>query len=256
MHNPEISNKIFIGVVEKNDDPKRLGRVKVRIPLYFDEIDIDSIPWARPWKDLNGNEFSVPDVGKIVSVVFDQGNPYMPEYIFAEHYNINLEKKLESLNKSDYPSFKALFLDHSTQIYRSESEGLKIDHEYSNMNITKNGSINMNLKDNSAKLNLGSPDPDQRVVLGDNFMKWMDKFMEALSAPGSNYLTGPAPGAAVGIAPGLAQVYLEYKSSRQNKFLSKHVRVPENDKIKEQTRDYENQKGDRWQTTKKTNRKK
>ena len=44
MHNPEISNKIFIGVVEKNDDPKRLGRVKVRIPLYFDEIDIDSVP--------------------------------------------------------------------------------------------------------------------------------------------------------------------------------------------------------------------
>lgn len=255
MHNPEISNKIFIGVVEKNDDPKRLGRVKVRIPLYYDEIDTDSIPWARPWKDLNGNEFSAPDVGKIVSVVFDQGNPYMPEYIFSEHYNTNLEKKLKELSNSDYPSFKAVLFDHSTQIYRSESEGLKIDHEYSNINLRKNGNININLKDNSTKLNLGSPDPDQRVVLGDNFMKWMDQFIEALVVPGSGYLTS-VPGAPVGVAGPLAEAYTSYQSLRQSKFLSKHVRVPENDKIKEQRRSYENQKGDKWSTTKKTNRKK
>ena len=36
-------------------------------------------------------------------------------------FNINLENKLKSLKESDYPTFKAIFLDDKTQIYRSES---------------------------------------------------------------------------------------------------------------------------------------
>ena len=248
MHNPEISNKIFLGVVEDNNDPKRLGRVKVRIPMYFENIPTDVIPWASPWKDLNGNEFSAPDVGKIVSVVFDQGNPYLPEYIYAEHFNINLENKLKSLKESDYPTFKAIFLDDKTQIYRSESEGLKIDHQFSNINITKNGNINLNLRDNQAKLNLGSPDADQQVVLGTDFMEWFDSLMNTLlSSPYWN-LGGP-----VSPNPNLVEVITRYKTLRLDKFLSQHVRVPTNRAIKEQRRESIDQKGDNWSTTQKKN---
>jgi hypothetical protein len=248
MHNPEISNKIFLGVVEDNNDPKRLGRVKVRIPLYFENIDTENIPWASPWKDLNGNEFSAPDVGKIVSVVFDQGNPYLPEYIYAEHYNINLENKLKALKESDYPTFKAIFLDDKTQIYRSESEGLKIDHEFSNINITKNGNINVNLRDNLAKLNLGSPDADQQVVLGTDFMDWMDSLVDALLQ--SPYTNAGGP---VMPLPNIVEVLLKYQALRLDKFLSNHVRVPTNRTIKEQTRESLDQKGDNWSTTQKKN---
>lgn len=248
MHNPEISNKIFLGVVEDNNDPKRLGRVKVRIPLYFENIATENIPWASPWKDLSGNEFSAPDIGKIVSVVFDQGNPYLPEYIYAEHFNVNLENKLKSLQENDYPTFKAIFLDDKTQIYRSESEGLRIDHVFSNINITKNGNINVNLRDNSTKLNLGSPDADQQVVLGTDFMDWMDKFIEALT--NSPYFNGGGP---VVVNPILAEALIDYKIKRLDKFLSSHVRVPTNRTIKEQTRDSLDQKGDNWSTTVKKN---
>lgn len=250
MHNPELSNKIFIGVVEENKDPKRLGRVKVRIPLYFENISTENIPWASPWKDLNGNEFSAPDVGKIVSVVFDQGNPYMPEYIYAEHYNINLEEKLKSLKDSDYTTFKSIFLDHQTQIYRSQSEGLRIDHEFSNINITKDGNIDVNLRDNSKKLNLGSPDADQQVVLGTDFMSWMDEFVNALLSPA--YASTPI-GSPVAPLPNIVEVCIKYQTLRLDKFLSSHVRVPTNRTIKPQKRKSTNQKGDNWSTTQKKN---
>src|ERR1035437_5707727 len=100
--------RTYVGIVEDNEDPKKLGRCKVRVLDLFDEIPVADIPFASPWKDLNGNEFNVPEKGKVVTVVFDQGNIYKPEYIYSDHYNVNLEKKLGSLSGKDYTSMKAL----------------------------------------------------------------------------------------------------------------------------------------------------
>ena len=50
-----ISNKLYVGVVEDNSDPKHLGRVKVRVQTIFDNIPTADIPWAMPYKDVNGN---------------------------------------------------------------------------------------------------------------------------------------------------------------------------------------------------------
>jgi hypothetical protein len=60
------SGKTYIGVVEDNNDPKKLGRCKIRVFDVFDgrnkanEYDLKTIdlPWAFPWKDLTGNEFN------------------------------------------------------------------------------------------------------------------------------------------------------------------------------------------------------
>lgn len=39
----------FFGVVEDVDDPKQLGRVRIRIPHeHSDEINTDDLPWATP----------------------------------------------------------------------------------------------------------------------------------------------------------------------------------------------------------------
>jgi len=58
-------SRTYIGVVEDNEDPKKLGRVRARVLDLFDDMPIDDIPWASPWKDLNGNEFNVPEKGKV-----------------------------------------------------------------------------------------------------------------------------------------------------------------------------------------------
>ena len=129
------SGKTYVGVVEDNNDPKKLGRVKVRVLDVFDKTDLKDIPFATPWKDLTGDVFSVPDIGKVVTVIFENANANNPEFIYSEHYNINLEKKLSELSDTDYTSTKSLIFDHKTQVYVNDTEGLKLDHKFNVINI-------------------------------------------------------------------------------------------------------------------------
>ena len=159
-----LKNRTFIGIVEDNIDPKKRGRIKVRVSSVYDDIPTSDLPWASAFKDIDGNEFNIPDVGKVVTVVFDNGNKYYPEYIHAQHYNINLANKLNGLSDSDYKTFKSVMTDQSTQIYRSSSEGLKIDHEYSNVNLDPYGNISLNLRDDKSIITMGSKDASESVV--------------------------------------------------------------------------------------------
>jgi hypothetical protein len=245
------SNKTYVGIVEDNNDPKRLGRVKIRVMDVFDQIPLEDIPFALPWKDLNGNMYSIPDIGKVVMVVFDQGNVESPEYIYADNYNINLENKLKKLSESDYISMKSLLFDHITQIYVNDSEGLKIDHKYNNINILDN-SININLKDNNTNLNLGDSDASQQAILGNNFMDWMDKFLKTIESGGLMNSGGP-----IKPDPRMVKLITEFKAFKNIKFLSKHVNIVDNDKVSslKNSRNRENnpQIGDLWTSTKSEN---
>lgn len=246
MRIEDLKDRFFIGIVEDNLDPKRIGRVKIRIPFVFGDISTDDLPWAKPEKDPNGNQFIIPEVGKVVNVIFEDGNPYKPEYISAEHYNINLEEKLKDITEEDYKLFRSVLFDGSTQIYRNKTEGLKIDHEYTNINITENGDLNLNLRDNNSKLNLGSEDSTQSVILGTNFIDWMDRFVDYMLTNTAFLGNLQAP---IISTPGFIDLLTEYKNSRTTKFLSDNVWVVDNKEVKEQERLYINQTGDSWSST-------
>jgi hypothetical protein len=244
------ANKTYVGVVEDNQDPEKIGRVKVRVMDVFDEIDVNDIPWAMPWKDLNGNQFNSPEKGKVVMVVFDQGNPDSPEFIYADHYNINLENKLKSLSDEDYLTMKSLIFDHKTQIYVNDSEGLKLDHKYNNINI-KEGGIDLNLKDNNLSLNLGDAGASQQAILGNHFIEWMDKFLTTLQSGAFFNAGGPTLP-----LPGLITSITEFKALKDLKFLSHHVNIVDNNKVttvSNSKREDEPQYGDKWVSTKEEN---
>lgn len=244
------ANKTYVGVVEDNKDPDKLGRVRARVMNIYDDLPIEDIPWASPWKDLNGNSFNTPEEGKVVLVVFDDGNGDNPEFIYADHYNINLENKLKSLSDDDYTSMKSLIFDHKTQIYVNESEGLKIDHKYNNINITDKG-IDLNLKDNNVSLNLGDATADQQAILGNHFIDWMDRFLQGLQAGGLFNAGGPAiPN------PALLALITEFQSLKDIKFLSHHVNITDNNKVttvRGENREDTAQYGDQWTSTKEEN---
>jgi hypothetical protein len=44
--------KTYIGKVEDNKDPQKLGRLKIRVMDVYEDLEIEDIPWASPWKDL------------------------------------------------------------------------------------------------------------------------------------------------------------------------------------------------------------
>lgn len=86
--------------VEDNLDPANIGRVKVRIPnchgVPTGEVNDTSIkskdlPWAYPCMPFGGGydhgSFVVPEVGDIVWICFEAGNPNLPVY-FGGVYGI------------------------------------------------------------------------------------------------------------------------------------------------------------------------
>jgi len=232
------THKTYIGMVEDNNDPKKMGRCKIRVFDMFDgksdnknyDISVEDIPWAVPRRDVNGNQFNIPDKGKVVTVVFEDGNKNNPEYLCSDHYNVNLERKLEEISSEDYISMKALLFDHKTQIYVNESEGLKIDHKFNNINI-RESSINLNIKDNFGKINIGSPNSTQRAILGDNFVNWFDEFLNILMGSKGGPFLGNLLSPVVATPALMAQIQL-YFSLKDPKILSKNVYIVDNDSVK------------------------
>lgn len=244
--------KTYVGVVEDNLDPNKEGRLKIRIVDVYDEAKTEDLPWASPWKDLAGGQIGIPEKGKVVVCVFEQGDAYKPEYISTEHWNVNLESKLKTLSDTDYISMKSVIFDHKTQIYSNDSEGLKMDYKFNNVNIKNNG-INLNLKDNEGLVNIGDSTANQQAILGNQFLNWFDEFVNILLS--NSAFLGNA-GAPVLTNPGMITILQKYKALKEPVFLSHHVNFVDNNKVssvKLDKREETAQLGDNWQSTKTEN---
>lgn len=238
--------KTYFGVVEDNNDPDRLNRCKIRVFSLFDGIDVEDIPWASP------TEYStvsyLPEVGKIVSVKF-RDSIYMPEYKYSHHKNPTLEQKLKDMSDSDYTSFKSPLFDNKTQVYRNDTEGLVLDHLYSKLNIDDGGDIIAQLRDSNSYLMLGDEKASQSAILGNHFLDWLDTLVDHLIGQyGGPYLAA-APGSPVVGHPQLLAHLAQYKTFRQTKFLSDHVKIVDNLGVKTQNRTDIPQDGDDYTST-------
>jgi hypothetical protein len=139
---------------------------------------------------------------------------------------------------------KSLIFDHKTQIYVNDSEGLKLDHKFNNVNI-KEQSINLNLKDNFSKINLGTSKSTQRAILGDNFTNWLDELLNIfMSGAFLGNLSAP-----VVPSPQLAAHIQLYQSIKDPKILSKNIYLVDNDNVEKLDRISIGQIGDQWQST-------
>ena len=86
MSNPHV----HLGEIVDINDPLKQGRARVRVFGFFDELEIEDIPWAEQISGLsfssargNGN-ISVPRVGAVVNVQFDGSNYYKCFYEFEK----------------------------------------------------------------------------------------------------------------------------------------------------------------------------
>jgi hypothetical protein len=219
-----LERKIYVGIVESVKDPNHKGRIKVRIQGLYDNMAVEDIPYASPYNDINGTSFKLPAVHQIVNVMFLSNNLYDPTYLYSENSNINLQDKLKSLSDSEYETFVALLFDHKTQIYRDDTE-LTLDYLYNKITIS-NDDINLELKDNNRKVNIGTKNANQPALMTIHFFDWMDSFVRALLIPTS--LTGNM-GAPV-IKPQIDTLLNKYLSIKKT-FLSNHVYIVDNNKI-------------------------
>lgn len=229
----DLNDKLFAGIVEENVDPRRLGRIKVRVQCIFDDLPHEHLPWTSPYITPVGMVYSVPPIGKMVNIVFDNGNLYSPYYIFTDKYNINLQDKLESLTDEDYVSFNSLMFNHITQIYTSNDD-LTIDYLINRIRM-RNDSINLELKDNKRKINLGSAKSDQPAVLGEHFiLDWFTEFLKLLIEPTNLIGNNGAP-----IVKSKIDEHINkfLTINKPEYYVSKNVFIVDNDKVEKLERD-------------------
>ena len=103
-------NGLFIGIVVDNNDPKKLGRVKIRVPNVTGNINVDDLPWAEPNFPYAYNKqsmFFVPEKEALVSVMFLNGSPYKPVYLGSIHRE-NENVVPSQIDDDSYPERKII----------------------------------------------------------------------------------------------------------------------------------------------------
>ena len=144
----DLLDKQFLGIIVDIEDPRKEGRAKVRVASIYDEIPVEDIPWAFPknrgtvfGKAGKGGAVSIPKLNAVVGVVFDNGNPYSPEYFSLQELADDIK---EELNSEYAGSHIVLFDgDQELKIWFSVSKGLTLSVKGASINIDKENQITM-----------------------------------------------------------------------------------------------------------------
>lgn len=135
----------YIGIVEDNDDPERLGRCRIRVYNVFDGIPVEDLPWAVPdfgFVGSNKSSFIVPVIGCIVSVYFDRGEIYLPRYT-TKVLNVN---QLPTNKDVDYPDTMVFFETddgESFEINRKKQETTYTHSSGTKIKISADGTVDI-----------------------------------------------------------------------------------------------------------------
>jgi hypothetical protein len=143
----ELNGTYWLGEVVDINDPNKVGRIKVKVFGKFDLIPTEDIPWAYPTNAYTGGDidgggsFSVPKKGSIVSVTFDSGNIYHPEYKFIQ----NISKALKDEISNSYENAHSVIYDTVTEggvkVFFTEEKGLMFDFKSTQVNIKPDKSV-------------------------------------------------------------------------------------------------------------------
>lgn len=157
----------YLGMVEDNNDPKKLGRLKVRISPYMD-FDSENLPWACPTLGTHGNSsnaggLNIPEIGSQVRVYFPNQDLTAPYYMGAELNELNRTTFFDE----DYPHaygykdstgnfIKVDKAKDTVQIQHSSSSNLRVAPDGSMQVALSNGAYFTFSNSNSFELSIGS----------------------------------------------------------------------------------------------------
>jgi len=141
--NTEISH--YLGVVIDNKDPEFKARAKVRVFGVFDDLQDEDLPWAHQRFEMsygsNGGSgrMSIPKLGSVVHVQFNNGNYYSPEYKAVQELSPDLVDEI----RSSYEGAHSLIYDgiERLKIFYTVASGLVIDLKESQIIIRNDNSI-------------------------------------------------------------------------------------------------------------------
>ena len=119
--NDNLKNTRWLGQVVKNLDPDYEGKIKVRVFGKYDELEDEVLPWSYPTNFQTAGSgdgsgfFSIPKVGSIVEVVFDNGDIYHPRW--RTLHKVSEELKSRIGNDETYENAQVLYYDTESNYY-------------------------------------------------------------------------------------------------------------------------------------------
>lgn len=165
------NNLDYLGTVVYADDPTFSGRCKIRVFGMFDELPTENIPWFVP---MANNIFgaggagclSVPKVGDVVRVHFNNSDKYSGEYTFLQ----NIDPALIDEIKDDYPDTQVLLYDSENDliIIYQNLNGLRFYLKGSEIKIDADGTILAKHKNNTNVVELKDDTINITTVNSDN----------------------------------------------------------------------------------------
>jgi hypothetical protein len=154
----ELREMQFLGVVVDNADPKKIGRCRIRVFGKFDDIADGDLPWATPMRSLSfgmdggSGQFSTPKKDAVVTVRFNNGNIYSPEYYAIQELATDLKNEING----SYQNAHSVIYDDDEKLrmYYTQQKGFTLYLKESRINIANDNAITIEHKGTSAIIEL------------------------------------------------------------------------------------------------------
>lgn len=203
----DLDGTVWLGEVVDVADPLKIGRIKVKVFGKFDQIPTADIPWAYPGNNITGGSssggsfFSVPKLKSIVSVKFDHGNLYHPEYFFVQKISDEAKAEIENSYENAHIIIYDTVTEGKLKIFFTQEKGLMLDYKENQINIKPDNNIVIKTKENvviehAKTIELGKG-ASEKLVLGDAFLKLFNQHTHIgnLGAPTSPPVAPMTPAA-------------------------------------------------------------
>jgi hypothetical protein len=198
------SERTLLGEIVDIRDPLYEGRAKIRVFGFFEDIPIEDLPWAEQIAGLSfaggfgGGSMTIPRLGTIVAVHFEEHNYYKMTY----HYIKEISPELLELLKEDnsYEKTQVLLYDSESvpgplRLYYTQKNGFVFELGNAKLQLdTQNGGelrVILQMGEDkirmqggrviieSGNVDLGGENPQDRIILGDNFLNFFNTHTHA-----------------------------------------------------------------------------
>jgi hypothetical protein len=148
----------YLGVVVDNKDPEFKGRAKIRVFGVFDDLEDQDLPWSHQRFEMSyglgggSGRMSVPKLGSVVHVQFNNGNFYSPEYKAVQELSPDLVDEI----RASYDGAHSVIYDgiERLKMYYTVEKGFVIDLKESKIIIRNDNSILITHADDSSSIEL------------------------------------------------------------------------------------------------------
>lgn len=193
LHKDNLRDTHWLGEVVENTDPKNLGRCRVKVFGKFDQLPNDAIPWATAMNRDHVGAHSIPNIGTIVAVRFDNGNLYHPEYWFQINQSKALKEDVLDRSEAAHDVVSLVYDEiRNIRIYHSPEDGLVIargngSKERPLIQIDEQGFIKITTNEKIfldagnvflSNTGEGSEDENEPVVRGASLQEWLETLLQ------------------------------------------------------------------------------